>query len=100
MARRIFPDYKLAAIRELVYPELRRRVDDGELAAALAVLLKDGAKPLRQLARLYRMHPATLRRRLRAAEIKPVALGGATGQEEMYSLEVVHQVLVEAGDVS
>jgi hypothetical protein len=100
MARKIFPEYKLATIRELVYPELRRKADDAELAAALAVLLKDGAKTLRQLAEYYHMHPVTLRRRLRAADVKPVGLGGPNGQQEMYMLAQVHDALIESGDIA
>ena len=92
--RKIFPEYKINAIRELIVPELRRQVPNEELTAALSVLIKDGAKPLRQLADLFGVNAVVLRRKLKAAGIKPVALGGPSGREGMYMLSDV-QLLLE-----
>lgn len=88
-----FPEYKLAAIRELIVPEIRRRVPSGEIAACLAPLLKGGAKPLRTIAEIYKMHHVTLRRRLRAAGIEPVGTGGKSGREELFDLDDAQAVL-------
>lgn len=91
--KKYFADYKLAAIRELIVPELKRRVPDEELSAALAVLIRDSAKPLRTLAGIYRIHHVTLRRKLRAAGKQPVGVGGKTGREELFLLSDAEEVL-------
>jgi len=95
--RRYFPDYKLAAVRELIVPELKRRVPDEELSAALAVLIRDGAKPLRKLAGLYGVHHVTLRRWLKDAGKQPVCKGGGSGREELFLLSDAQEVMAEKG---
>ena len=91
-SKKYFPDYKLGAIRELIVPELKRRVPDSELSAALAVLIKDGAKPLRTLADIYSVHHVTLRRWLKAAGKQPQGMGGRTNREEMFLLSDAQEV--------
>ena len=93
MAKKYFPEYKINAIRELIVPELKRRVPDEELSAALATLIRDGAKPLRTLADIYSVHPVTLRRWLKAAGKKPRGVGGKTNREEMFLLSDAQEVV-------
>jgi transposase-like protein len=91
----MFADHTLAVIREALVPSLRRRVPDDELAPVLALLKRDGARPLRELAALHNMHPVTLRRWLKAAGKLPQGLGGGSGREEMYLLSDAQEVVEE-----
>ena len=72
---------------------------DEELSAALAVLIRDGAKPLRTLADIYRVHHVTLRRWLKAAGKEPICKGGGSGREELFLLSDAQEVLSKKGMV-